>query len=619
MGSMHRVVGGVLLAFVFILSGLIGSDATAATGAEKTQIVGNGVVFEKNVPIPMSDGSILMANVFRPEAVGNYPVLLSMSIYGKDIHTRDFKPDIWEEMRVLLPRLCETSSCAFHAWEVPDPEVWVPEGYVVIRVDARGSGKSEGKIDPFSPEQIRDFYEAIEWAGTQSWSNGKVGLAGISYYAIMQWAVAAQRPPHLAAIAPWEGANDTYRDVGRHGGILSNVFPTLWEEYQLIPVQNGNADSHFRDMDDGAPIGGPKPLSSDELERKRTNPLELALNNPLDNSLYRERSPRLEDIGVPVLSAGNWGGFGLHSRGNFSGFQRAGSPAKWLSMHTGDHVRPFYSEQGTELLKQFYGFYLKGEDNGWDKRAPVALDIRHADGRIERREENEWPLARTEWRRIYLDAASESLVETLPEGQAKSTYEALENAVVFRIAPLEDEIELTGPMAAKFFVSSSTEDMDLFVTVQAFAPDGTEVMFEGASEPNVPIAQGWLRASHRKLDPVKSRPWQPYHTHDELQPLVPGEVHEVEVEIWPGQIVLPKGYTLALRIEGKDFVRPRAGISGWVRDVIMENILGMNVLAGSGLFLHNHPQDRQKEVFGGANTIHTGGKYPSYLLLPVIP
>jgi hypothetical protein len=161
--------------------------------------------------------------------------------------------------------------------------------------------------------------------------------------------------------------------------------------------------------------------------------------------------------------------------------------------------------------------------------------------------------------------------------------------------------------------------MDIFATVQAFAPDGTEVTFPGASEPAAPIAQGWLRVSQRKLDPEKSRPWQPYHTHDEQQMLTPGEVYEVDVEIWPGQVVLPEGHAIGLRIEGKDFARPRPGVLGWVRDFVMDDVFHLNIQTGSGFFLHNHPEDRPKNVFGGENAIHAGGEHPSYLLLPVIP
>jgi predicted acyl esterase len=605
--------------WALVLSCLVVAALPPITRSAQPLEIREGVLFEKNVSIPTRDGAPVMANVFRPKTERRYPVLLSMSIYGKDIHTRDFNSDVWEEMTAHIPGLCEHSSCAYHTWETPDPEVWVPDGYVVIRVDARGSGKSPGKLDPFSPLEIQDLYDAIEWAATQPWSNGKVGLAGISYYAMNQWGVAALRPPHLAAIAPWEGAHEAYRDVSRHGGILSNVFPTQWAKRQLIPTQHGNADSHFRDMDDGGPVGGPNALSEEELKLNRVDMLAETLKRPLDGSYYRQRTPRLEDIRVPLLSGANWGGFGLHARGNFNGFLEAGSLQKWLEVHTGDHVAPFYAKEGHALLKQFYDRFLKGEDNSWEKRPPVLLDIRYADGTITRREENEWPLARTEWRKLYLDAASGALVDRAPTESARLSYEALGDAALFTTPPLADQIELTGPMAAKLYVSSSTEDMDIFATVQALAPDGKEVTFPGATDPAAPIAQGWLRASHRKLDPKRSRPWQPYHTHDEEEKLIPGQVYEVDVEIWPGQVVLPPGHRIALRIEGKDFARPRSGILGWVRDFLMEDILHLNVRTGSGFFLHNHAEDRPKEVYGGKNTLHTGGDQPSYLLVPVIP
>jgi len=601
------------------LSCLLIGALPSISGAVQPVEIREGVLFEKNVPIPTDDGELVMSNVFRPEAKGRYPVLMSMSIYGKDIHTRDFNPEVWEEMVAHIPGLCERSSCEYHSWETPDPEVWVQDGYVVIRVDARGSGKSPGRLDPFKPREIRDLYDAIEWAAVQPWSNGKVGLAGISYYAMIQWGVASQRPPHLAAIAPWEGAAEAYRDVLRHGGILSNVFPTQWAKRQLIPIQNGNAASRFRDMDDGSPVGGPVALSDEELERNRVDMLAEALSRPLDGPYYRERTARLEDIAVPLLSGGNWGGFGLHLRGNVSGFQYAGSSQKWLEIHTGDHIAPFYGEEGHALLKQFYDHFLKGEDNGWDEHPPILLDIRQADGAITRREENEWPLARTRWTKLYLDAASGALLESAPEEPAQRSYQALGEAALFTTSPLPDQIELTGPMAAKLYVSSSTKGMDLFATVQAFRPDGAEVTFPGATDPAAPIAQGWLRVSHRKLDPKRSRPWQPYHTHDEEQKLVPDQVYEVDVEIWPGQVVLPQGYRLGLRLEGQDFARPRPGILGWIRDFIMDDILDLNVRTGSGFFLHNHPEDRPKDIFGGDNTVHTGGEHPSYLLVPVIP
>jgi hypothetical protein len=292
------------------------------------------MLFEKNVRIPTDDGAFVMANVFRPRTEARYPVLMSMSVYGKDIHTRDFNSDVWKEMVETIPDLCQRSSCEYHTWETPDPEVWVADGYVVIRVDSRGSGKSPGMLDPFSPREIRDLYNAIEWAASQPWSNGKVGLAGISYYAIIQWRVAALQPPNLAAIAPWEGANEPYREVARHGGILSNVFPQQWAKRQLLPIQHGNGNSHFHDMDDDGPVGGAPALSVEELERNRTDPLEQTLQRPVDGPYYRERAPASTRSRCP-LSGANWGGFGCTRAATSTA--TSGPDAEGLEVHTGDH------------------------------------------------------------------------------------------------------------------------------------------------------------------------------------------------------------------------------------------------------------------------------------------
>ena len=173
--------------------------------------------------------------------------------------------------------------------------------------------------------------------------------------------------------------------------------------------------------------------------------------------------------------------------------------------------------------------------------------------------------------------------------------------------PLKQETEITGPMAVKLYVSSSTRDCDLFVTLQAFSPKGREVYFQGTVDPKTPLAQGWLRASHRKLDIEKSEPWRPYHTHDDKQQLTPGEIYEVDVEVWPQCIVLPKGFQIALNISGQDFDRRGPSVEAYVPS------------RGSGPFLHDHPTDRPKEVFGGQTTLHTGPKHRSYLLLPIIP
>ncbi len=220
----------------------------------------------------------------------------------------------------------------------------MPWGYAVVRVDARGAGRSPGYLDPFSPREVRDYYQAIEWAGGQPWSNGKVGLCGISYYAINQWLVASLQPPHLAAMIPWEGAADAYRDQARHGGILSNLFFQVWYPLQVLPVQHGNPGAP-NDPWLGERASGPEELTEHELAANRADPYARSAQR-LDGASYRERSADWQRVTVPFLSAANWGGFGLHSRGNFEGFTQAASARKWLEVHPGRHEEWFYLPYG---------------------------------------------------------------------------------------------------------------------------------------------------------------------------------------------------------------------------------------------------------------------------------
>ncbi|MFP5477253.1 MAG: CocE/NonD family hydrolase [Gammaproteobacteria bacterium] len=562
---------------------------------ETRTTVENGLVFMRDVAVAMSDGVTLRANVFRPEAPGRYPVVMAMGAYGKDVHFEDaFNPQ-WQVLKRIYPGLdTEGSTGRYLRWEVVDPERWVPEGFVVIQVDSRGTGRSEGYLDPFGPVETRDFYEWIEWAGTQPWSNGKVGLIGVSYLAIKQWQVAALRPPHLAAIVPWEGSSEFYRDGGHHGGILSNSFTFEWWPRQVLANQYGSGKSTHRDRLTGERTTGPA-LSDELLEGSRADHPNDRLSHPLDDAWNRARAANLPAIEVPLLSAANWGGPGMHLRGNFEGWLRAGSRQKWLFAHIGTHYESFYLPHYVAIQQRFFKHFLAGEDNGWDREPPVQLAIRHADGTAEMRTEQEWPLACTAWTPFHLDAADGSLGDVPPRGAGRASFEAMGEGLSFSTAPFAQDTEFTGPAVLRLWVSSSTTDADLFVVLRVFDPDGQEMSYVGAHE-RVPMAMGWLRASHRKLDPARSLPWRPWHAHDEVQKLVPGEAYPVEVEIWPTCLVFPKGWRLVLTVQGHDFI-----------------------VTPPGRMRHDHPEDRPVAEFGGVTTVLTGGDHDSRLLMPLIP
>ena len=546
-----------------------------------------GILHERDVDVPMRDGARLKADVFRPHGGPKVPALLNLGPYQKD--------KLW-----VPPANLEEKPNVWQNWETVNPEWWVPKGYAAVRVDGRGSGKSPGQCEPWSLAEAIDFHDAIEWAAAQPWCNGNVGLSGISYYAINQWFVANLAPPSLKAIIPWEGFADIYRDALYHGGIL-NVFMTNWFTAHFMHHKLGRAS---REQPDGWAL----------------NTLHHWLHHNLDSGAFHGTQAQWDKITVPMLSVGNWTGFGLHLRGNTEAFMRSASPHKKLRIHTGSHVHPFYTDEGKRDQLRFFDHWLKGTANGVMEEPPVKLAIRHGADKIVWRDEHEWPLARTEWTKLYFDLSAPAsgrpetggqLVTSNPKSSSQVTYPASSlgsmgstsaassqvmgggikpgMGVALETPPMPDDLEVTGPLAASFWVSSSTEDMDLFLTLRHFDANGAEILETGQQGSPVPVAKGWLRVSHRELDPELTRTYRPYHKHTRRQYLALGEIVQVEVEIWPTSMVFAKGHLLRLDIQ------PRDGV-------------------GSQGYLHYHA-----DYNTGTNTIYSGGDKPSYLLLPVIP
>ena len=571
--------------------------------------VRDGMRIDWDVPIRMDDGVVLRADVFRPVAEGKYPALVSYGPYGKGLAFQDGYKTAWEIMARDNPDAVAGTSNKYQNWEVVDPEKWVPDGYVCVRVDSRGAGRSPGHLNHNNARENRDFHDCIEWTAEQPWCSGKVGLNGISYYASSQWRAAALQPPHLAAICVWEGWVDYYRDSVRHGGIAC-TFRKHWQDMQVKTVQHGRGEHGPKSRVTGELVCGPETMPESELIRNRTDMWEGVLRYPLMEKYYQERTADLSKVTVPLLSAANWGGQGLHPRGNFEGYMRVASKQKWLETHGGSHWAPFYTDYGVKLQKRFFDYFLKGKNNGWDRQPRVTLQVRHPGEKFVQRHEKAWPLARTKWTRFYLDPAARSLERKPPRSAGTITYDGLGDGVTFSSAPLDKATEITGPSALKLWVSSATADADIFAVLRVFDPKGKEVVFQGALDPHTPIAQGWLRASNRKLDPKLSRPYRPYHTHDRKQPLKPGQAVELDVEIWPNCIVVPKGYRVALTIRGKDYE--------WEGEATTLSNM-KNPMRGCGPFLHDDETDRPPAIFGGTVTLHMGPKRPAHVMLPEIP
>ena len=550
------------------------------------------LIVEKDVRVPMRDGAILFADVFRPDIDEKVPVIMNTSVYQKD--------KLW-----MPPADLEEEANPYMNWEAVNPQWWCPRGYACVRLDSRGSGKSPGESDPNSYQESVDYYDAIEWIAKQKWCSGKVGLLGISYHASSQWRVANLQPPSLKAIMPWEARADQYRDQAYHGGIfalgfLGNWWLTHTAHHLLGTPRSYNPDAFHNDM------------------------IWKYMRNDLDSEFWRLISAQWDKIALPLYSVGNWGGFSMHLRGNTEAYMLAASKHKKLRIHTGTHFHPFHSEEGRLDQLRWFDHWLKGIDTGIMDEPPVKIEIRTG-GSLNRysfRFENEWPLARTQWTKMYFQIEREptgeamgvegKLVPMPPSEIRKATYPASgvtkagiasgsslstthgnigQTGISFETTPLEKDMEVTGPILLNCWISSSSVDMDIFVTLRNIGPDGNDICEIGQHGQPIPcVTKGWLRASHRKLDREKSLPYRPYHAHNERLWLKPDEIVECQVEVWPTSMVFNKGHRLRIDIQ------PRDGV-------------------GSAPYTHYHTDYNA----GALNTIYTGGDKQSYILLPVIP
>ncbi|KAK0383845.1 hypothetical protein NLU13_9756 [Sarocladium strictum] len=574
-------------------------------------------VFEQNATVQIRNGGgLVRCNVYRPKTADPVPVLVTYGPYGKDLHYKDFIPKFAE----VNPAHKSDHS----AWETPDPGFWTSHGYAVVRADERGLGQSPGLLDTMSRGTSDAFFDVIEWAAEQPWSSGKVGLLGISYYAGSQWRVAARKPKGLCAIIPWEGMSDYYRDRCRHGGILSNNFIRFWWNRQVITNQYGRPG---RKASNWGPDTIEGDLSEEELRANRRDQTEdNQAYRYRDEPYYASREYDMSDIEVPLLSVGNWGGILLHLRGNVEGYIHASSKFKYLRMITGRHDLPFYYDEEVEVQRSFLDAFLKGDDRvGWSqpgKVSPVSLVLRKgnvgfdnakAEAAYERREESEWPIARTQYTKLFLNSNDLSLSTSALDAQAlkrKLSYRALgtmekPELLQFSTPPFETETEITGHVVARLNVSVTADpgeltpsDIDLFVTLRYIGPDGKEVFYTGTAGDPVPLTKGWLRVSMRKVNTEhhKHRPWLPHrdYTSKDVLPVIPGEVYPVDIEIWPTNVVAEKGGRLVFEVSSGD-------------------------TQGSGIFLHNDEKDRSPEVFKGVNNLHFGPKFDNYLTIPIIP
>ncbi len=511
--------------------------------------LGPDATVDRNVMVAMRDGVHIACDVYRPKEPGRYPVLYAVSPYIKDT--------------VFLPTMS-----VYRYRETGNIARWVEKGYVYVHADARGAGQSEGVYERFSPEELRDLYDMVEWCGTEQWSNGRVGMIGESYYGIVQWFAAAQQPPHLACIAPYDASTDLYRNSVFKGGIYFTSFQNHW-------YSNSVRNRHLLDYPE-------RPRRDDYMSYDYM--LEQA-RHPTFDEYWEGRRADLSKIEVPVFSIGNWGGTTVHLLGNIQGYLEAKGPKKLL-VNVGDAQLMFLDPYVEEQLTRWYDHWLKGIDNGVMDEPPVRIYVRNGGGY---RDEQEWPLARAQYRKLYLAPGPSGAAESLndgrltweePSGESRPTsytypdpawtfpgtgssvrgragmLHSTRKVLTFTSDPFEQETEVTGPVVLNLWASSSAHDTQFIVRLVDLPPLTPEVQQAietlDVAPPTRLVTEGWLRASHRALDGSRSSPMSPYHIHVDPQPLEPGTVYELAIEIWPTCWVFERGHRLRLDMAALD-------------------------------------------------------------------
>jgi predicted acyl esterase len=481
-----------------------------------------GIRFERDVEVAVRDGTVLRVNVFRPEGDEPVPTIMCAHPYGKDRLPKRRGRNYGFDFQYRILRQPEAVSfSALTTWEAPDPGWWVPRGYAVVNCDLRGCGASDGRGRLLSKQEGEDYHDLIEWAAAQPWSTGKVGLLGVSYLALSQYRAAAERPPHLAAICPWEGFTDAYRDLAYPGGVREDGFLRFW---------------------------------SREIAEQRLEPQmrEAQLAHPTYDRQWREFVPEIERIEVPMLVCASFSDHNLHSGGSFRAFARVASKQRWLYTHRGGKWATFYSPPARAAQRRFFDHFLRGEENGMAAVAPVRLEVREDRASVWRvREEREWPLARTEWTELHL-APGGRLIAEPPAGEARVAFETDERAGAAFSHRFERETELSGPMALRVALElRGAGDANVFVSVDKLR-GGRRVPFEGSYGFGLDnVTTGWLKISHRDLDAARSSPHQPVHTHASPRTLTPGEVADLEIALLPSATLFRAGEELRLTIRGR--------------------------------------------------------------------
>ena len=549
------------------------------------------ILLERDVPVTLRDGVTIYTDVFRPVAEGRYPAIMAWSPYGKEVGGQ-MLDDVPGRSGVPL-----NATSGLEKFEGPDPAYWVAKGYAVVNPDKRGAYMSEGNLLYWGHEDALDGCDVIEWIASRPCCNGKVGMSGNSWLTVSQWFIAAEQPEHLAAIAPWEGFCDHYRESGTRGGIPTPEFPEMIAE--TFASNGGRLEDQPR----------------------------MIVEKPFMCDYWQDKAAKIENIHIPAYVVASYTN-SVHTHGSFAGFRRLGTSEKWLRVHNTNEWYDYYTPENVEDLRRFFDRYLKGIENGWEETPRVRLSVLNPGGQdIVNRTEDEFPLARTQYRRLYLSASDGTLTPSLPESTATDTYvsEDTNSSVSYRLC-MEKPTEITGYMKLHLWVSAPDhDDMDLAVKVEKLSKDGKSLPDQAG---NLIAATGFLRVSMRRLDEQRTTEAEPYYTFTAEQKLKKDEIVPVEIEIWPMGLYFNEGEILQLTVGAykpaqasipfgsAHITIPKEGYTYMPGTETEMQTLGGNEMECA---------DRSEVIVSpvthnkGRHCIHAGGQYDSYLYIPEIP
>lgn len=546
---------------------------------------------DRDIAVNLRDGMVIYTDVFRPIAEGKYPVIVAWSPYGKQLGCQMFAD---------LPGgagVTPDSVSGLNKFEGPDPAFWVNHGYVLLNVDIRGAYRSGGVLGSFGRQTAEDGYDFVEWAAVQNWSNGKVGFSGNSWLAASQYFIAAERPPHLAAIAPWEGFSDLMRDLGSVGGIPMLSF----SEFMMNQLSGESLVEDFSRMI--------------VTERDET-------------PYWKDLAAQLERIEVPAYVVASFDN-DIHTRGTLDAFRRMSSKQKWLRVHNTWEWPDLYSQKGASELLAFFDHYLKGEDNGWHNTPRIRISVLDPGREDEvNRPVEAWPPKGYPHQQLFL-TRNLDLSDKADADPGKISYSIDSGqTIVFRRA-IDRESELIGYMKLKLWVEAEgSDDMDLVVSVEKIDVNGVAIPRPVGNGEIKPLrASGAQRASRRSLDASRSTSAEPFLSMQGKQRLKPGEIVPLEIAIWPTGFKIHAGEILQLTLAP---YKPEAIHLPMGSARISIPLNRFTYPAGETIEMETFGGDanatpawlRDQAVWDaprnfGSHIFHMGGSYDSHLLVPL--